>query len=288
MSINLTTVVIPAAGLGTRLLPLTKSVPKELLPIYDRPAIQFALDEAVEAGARHIIVVIGPDKAALQTYLETHDELAMMLEAKGKYELLECLRSCGAPAGVKVSVVVQSEPKGLGHAIHCCAPGLGREPFGVILPDDVIFGTSALADLAQSYEGGHMVAAQLVDADEVSSYGIFRPETSMASMSSAGAIRVAGMVEKPAIGTAPSRLAAVGRYILDPAVLGRLAMSRPGAGGEIQLTDAIAADAGFMPLYAYRLQGVRFDCGSHEGLLAASLARRDIVAAAQRDLLVAE
>lgn len=288
MTSSLTTVIIPAAGLGTRLLPVTKSTPKELLPIYDRPAIQFSLDEAVAAGARHIIVVVGPEKGALRDYLGVNETLAVALERKGKRALSDLLRATGAPSGVKVTIVEQPVAKGLGDAVHLCAPYLSNAPFGVILPDDVIFGPAALDQMAQAYRGGHMVAAQMVKAEDVSGYGIFRPHSAQPNFPDRGAIRVAGMVEKPSLADAPSRAAAVGRYILDPAILGRLALTRPGAGGEIQLTDAISADAPFLPLTAFLFDGRRFDCGTHDGLLAASIMRRDNLRVAEPDLLAAE
>jgi UTP--glucose-1-phosphate uridylyltransferase len=275
MSAALHTVIIPAAGLGTRLLPATKAVPKELLPIYDRPAIQFALDEAVAAGARRIIVVVGPDKTALRDYLQADETLATHLKRKGKHALVAALQATGVPDGVTISVVEQPEPRGLGHAIQCCASQATRAPFGVILPDDVIFGEPALGQMAAAYKGGHMVAAQIVRPDEVSSYGIFHPETRRGDFPWRGSVPVTGMVEKPRPSDAPSRMAAVGRYILDVSIFGQLVFARPGAGDEVQLTDAIAADARFMQLTAYLFSGKRFDCGTHEGLLAASITRRD-------------
>lgn len=289
MSFALKTVVIPAAGLGTRLLPLTKSVPKELLPVYDLPTIQFALDEAVAAGAEHIIVVVGPQKMALRDYLNANRTLVEHLERSGKHALSAAVKATGAPRGTRLTVVEQAKPKGLGHAIHCCAPYLLRKPFAVILPDDVILSDEpALSQMAKVYGGGHMVAAQMVRPDEVSGYGIFRPVASGARIPGRGAVKVAGMVEKPLAHEAPSCMAAVGRYILDPAILGHLALQQPGAGGEIQLTDAIAADAAFMDLNAFLFEGERFDCGAHEGLLRASLARRAMMARPEQDLVAAE
>jgi UTP--glucose-1-phosphate uridylyltransferase len=275
MRAALHTVIIPAAGLGTRLLPATKAIPKELLPIYDVPAIQFALDEAVAAGARRIIVVVGPGKTALRDYLQADETLTTHLKRKGKHALVAALQATGAPEGVTISLVEQPEPQGLGHAIQCCAALLTRAPFGVILPDDVIFGEPALGQMAAAYNGGHMVAAQMVQLAEVSSYGIFRPARPGAVFPARGPVAVTDMVEKPRPSEAPSQMAAVGRYILDPSIFGQLVFARPGAGDEVQLTDAIAADARFMRLTAFLFSGKRFDCGTHEGLLAASITRRD-------------
>lgn len=220
------TVVIPAAGLGTRLLPSTKCTPKELLPVYDRQAIQFALDEAVAAGARRILLVIGPNKGLLRNYIEPDAELAGWLARHGKQALREALEATGVPAGIKLETVLQREPLGLGYAILTCMPVLDRSPFGVILPDDVIFGPPCLQQVAERYGGGHMVAAQYVPAAEVSRYGIFHTRRPVGDLPDQGPVRVTGMVEKPTPEQAPSTLAAVGRYILDPVVLARLARIR--------------------------------------------------------------
>lgn len=281
------TVIIPAAGLGTRLLPATKSTPKELLPVYDRPAIQFALDEAVAAGARRILLVIGPNKPTLQNYVKTDDKLAEALSLAGKHALREVLQATGVPQGVLIETVLQNEPRGLGDAILCCKPHLEDVPFGVILPDDVIFGVPCLQQMARAYSGGHMVAAQQVAAEEVSRYGIFQVLQDVAALPETGPVHASGMVEKPPVSQAPSRMAAIGRYLLDPVVLSRLAITPPGAGGEVQLTDAISRDARDLPLTAFLFRGQRFDCGCRDGLLAASLARRDHLAAS-RSVMAAE
>lgn len=263
------TVIIPAGGLGTRLLPATKCTPKEMLPVYDRPVIQFALDEAVAAGATRILLVVGPGKTALRDYLQPDEDLARHLQDKGKHALHEVLESTGVGPGIEVEIVVQDSPRGLGDAVLCCARYLERTPFGVILPDDLIFGDPCLLQMGRAYTGGHMVAAQTVAPRQVSQYGIFR----ITGSAIRGPIRASGMVEKPSVAEAPSRIAAVGRYILDPVVLTRLSMTLPGAGGEVQLTDAIAEDVDTKGLTAFLFDGERFDCGCHDGLLSASIVR---------------
>jgi UTP--glucose-1-phosphate uridylyltransferase len=268
---EIATVVIPAAGLGSRMLPATKSIPKELLPVYDTPLIQFAIDEAILAGAKRIVVVVSPGKGALLDYLRRDESLAAQLLRKGKAKLCAALDQTGIPDGVELQIAEQNEPLGLGHAVLTAGPHLLPGPFGVILPDDLILGEPCLKEMARAYVRGHMIAAAVVPESEVSSYGIFVP-TSPSSLPLAPAlVPVRGMVEKPTLATAPSRLAAVGRYILAPDVLRTLSRLGPGAGGEVQLTDAITLDAPRLPLAAFRFSGKRFDCGSHDGLLAASV-----------------
>jgi UTP--glucose-1-phosphate uridylyltransferase len=270
MSAKLRTVIIPAAGKGTRLLPLTRVTAKELLPVYDRVAIDFAMDEAVAAGAERILVVLSPSKQAIRDYLAADHAYAI-------HNLQESapVAVAGKPRqAVRVEFVIQEHPRGLGDAILCCKGKTLAGPVGVILPDDVVFGSSCLADMAAHYSDGHMVAAMNVAADQASQYGIFQ----IKSLPTGRCIAAASIVEKPAHGTAPSSLAAVGRYILDPMIFDVLDHTPPGAGGEVQLTDAIAIATKAVPLTAFRFSGERFDCGNHEGLLAASLARQTIVA----------
>jgi UTP--glucose-1-phosphate uridylyltransferase len=269
MAAYLKTVIIPAAGRGTRLLPLTKVVPKEMLPVHDRPVLQFALEEAVAVGAERIIIVIHPSKSMIRDYLRRDDEYLNRLRGEGQFALAEKLDKVGVPEGIEVVFAMQDEALGLGHAVLCAAPFILPGPLGVILPDDVIIGQPALAEMARAYDGGHMIAAMSVPMSETPKYGIFVPDGGMEGE----VVPARGMVEKPALGHAPSTLAAVGRYILDPAIMRRLAVTKAGRGGEIQLTDAIAEDAGQMPLTAFRFSGGRHDCGSQEGLVAAGLAQ---------------
>jgi UTP--glucose-1-phosphate uridylyltransferase len=257
MSATAKTVIIPAAGKGTRLLPATRVTAKELLPVYDRPVIAFAIDEALEAGAERIIVVISPGKTAIADFLGrdvVQDDLGRQAE---------------------VVYVVQEQPLGLGHAVLCCEsttlPGL----FGVILPDDIIMGQACLPEMIAHLQVGQMVAAMKVTAAQTAQYGIFR----LGGMPSGRCIPVAGMVEKPAPGTAPSSIAAVGRYILDPMIFEVLAHTPVGAGGELQLTDAIGVAINAVQMTAFQFTGTRYDCGSHDGLLSASVARQSIVKA---------
>ena len=267
---HLRSITIPAAGLGTRLLPATKAVPKELLNVYDRPVLQFAIDEAIDAGAERIIVVIHPGKLAIRDYLKPDQDYIGRLGTYGKTMLGAALAAVQLPETVELVFAFQNRPLGLGHAISCCSALVLPGPVGVILPDDVIMGDACLTQMAQAYAGGHMVAAMTVLAQDAPRYGIFR----LLGAPAGRTIAVSSMVEKPKAGTQPSLLAAVGRYILDPVIFSTLLDIPRGAGGEIQLTDAIAADAARIALTAFRFSGQRFDCGSHDGLLEAGLARQ--------------
>ncbi|EEW26173.1 UTP--glucose-1-phosphate uridylyltransferase [Rhodobacter ferrooxidans] len=267
---HIRSILIPAAGLGTRLLPATKSVPKELLNIYDRPVLQFAIDEAIAAGVERVVVVIHPDKLAIRDYLRPADALLRSLNAGGKAELGARLAAVQVPDTLELVFAFQNHPAGLGHAISCGAGLVLPGPVGVILPDDVILGAPCIAEMAEAYRGGHMVAAMTVTAAEARSYGMFR----LLGATGGRSIAVSGMVEKPKPGTEPSLLAAVGRYILDPSIFSTLEATGRGVGAEIQLTDAIAQDACRLPLTAFRFSGQRYDCGSYDGLLAAAQARQ--------------
>lgn len=262
------TIIIPAAGRGTRLMPATKVTAKELLPVFDRVAIDFGIAEAVGAGAERIIVVISPSKTALRTYL---GPIAMGTGAdNGRVGRNE--------KDIEIVYVYQDRPLGLGHAVQCCKTMALPGPVGVILPDDIIMGQNCLAEMAGQYRGGHMVAAMPVRPEEAAQYGIFRINGLQADR----CIPVSGMVEKPALGTEPSSLAAVGRYILDPMIFDVLEHTPPGRGGEVQLTDAIAIAGLAMPLTAFRFSGTRHDCGNHDGLLAAANAQQATARAADR------
>lgn len=251
------TVIIPAAGKGTRLLPATRMTAKELLPVYDRVVLDFAIDEAVGMGAERIIVVISTEKVAIQAYLGGHASSWQ----------------CSAPETVPdIIFVFQDLPRGLGHAVLCCKEVTLPGPFAVLLPDDLVFGSNCLDEMAAHYSGGHMIAAMQVGPEETSQYGIFR----LGGLPRDNCFPVSGMVEKPAPGNAPSSIAAVGRYILDPGIFDTLKTTPCGRGGEVQLTDAIALSAGQTPVVAFRFSGIRYDCGNHDGLLAASVARKAI------------
>jgi len=275
--------VFPVAGLGTRLLPATKSIPKEMVTIVDRPLIQYAVDEAREAGIEELIFVTGRGKSALVDYFDQAFELEATLREKGKS--LDAL----APSNAKFCEVVtvrQQQPLGLGHAVWCARHIVGDEPFAVLLPDELMVGKpNCLGQMVDAYEkvGGSLVAALEVPASETHKYGVIDPGTTDGRLT-----EIRGMVEKPAPGTAPSNLMLPGRYILQPEVMRALDHQEAGAGGEIQLTDAIAKLVGKQPLHAYRFDGERHDCGSASGFVIANLAmalRRDDVAPAVRDFL---
>ncbi|GAB2502624.1 UTP--glucose-1-phosphate uridylyltransferase GalU [Pseudoxanthomonas sangjuensis] len=261
--------VFPVAGLGTRFLPATKTVPKEMLPIIDRPLIQYAVDEAIEAGCDTLVFVTNRYKHAVADYFDKAYELEQKLEKSGKREQLDLIRNV-LPPGVRAVFVTQAEALGLGHAVLCAKPIVGDEPFAVLLPDDLIWnrGPGALkqmADLAEA-RGSSVIAVQDVPREQTGSYGIVATE-SFADRSG----RIRGIVEKPSPETAPSTLAVVGRYVLDPRIFDLLESTRPGAGGEIQLTDAIAQLLDEQAVDAYRFQGTRFDCGTHIGLIEATI-----------------
>lgn len=278
MASKVRTIVIPAAGQGTRLLPATKVTPKELMTVYDRPVLQFAIDEAANAGAERVVVIIHTSKEAIRQYLTPDQKFIQDLEAKGKHDLCRTLAQLSPPEQMEIVFAYQHEALGLGHAISCAAEFVLPGPIGIILPDDVIFDTYCIGEMARNYTGGHMVAAMEVAPEDTCNYGIFR----LAGPSVGRYVAVSGMVEKPALGLAPSRLAAVGRYILDPLILSSLQSTARGAGGEIQLTDAIAHDAKTVSLSAFRFSGTRYDCGTHDGLLEAAFARQSMVKTARQ------
>ncbi|MEM9797652.1 MAG: UTP--glucose-1-phosphate uridylyltransferase GalU [Pseudomonadota bacterium] len=270
MKRNVTKAIFPVAGLGTRFLPATKSVPKEIMTLVDRPLIQYAIDEARAAGIEEFIFVTSRGKSALEDYFDDAPVLEAELERKGKTQALEDLSRTNMDSG-QIAYVRQHKAKGLGHAVWCARRLIHDEPFAVILPDDVIAAEpSCLAQMVEAYAetGGNMVAAMEVPTEKTSSYGILDVEAG------SGACRkVRGMVEKPKAGTAPSNLAVIGRYILSPHVMDHLDRVETGAGGEIQLTDAIAreieSDRG---VHGFRFNGQRFDCGSKAGFLQATVA----------------
>ncbi|GAB2617739.1 UTP--glucose-1-phosphate uridylyltransferase GalU [Novilysobacter erysipheiresistens] len=269
MAARIRKAVFPVAGLGTRFLPATKTVPKEMLPIIDRPLIQYAVDEAIEAGCDTLVFVTNRYKHAVADYFDKAYELEQKLERAGKTEQLELIRNV-LPRGVRAVFVTQTEALGLGHAVLCAKPVVGDEPFAVILPDDLIWnrGAGALKQMADAAEesGASMIAVQDVPRDKTGSYGIVATEDFAERQG-----RITAMVEKPQPADAPSTLAVVGRYVLNPRIFQLLESTRPGAGGEIQLTDAIAALLAEETVNAYRFRGTRFDCGTHIGLIEATI-----------------
>ncbi len=267
---KVTKAIFPVAGMGTRFLPATKSVPKEIMTLVDRPLVQYAIDEAREAGIKEFIFITSRGKGALEDYFDVAPQLERELRKKGKDELLEILKSTNMDSG-EIAYMRQHKPLGLGHAVWCARRLIANEPFAVILPDDVIAAEQpCLAQMVEAFEEtqSNIVAAMEVPDDMASSYGILDVKEDMGSI-----VSTKGMVEKPAPGTAPSNLAVIGRYILTPTVLQKLNKKKPGAGGEIQLTDAIddAREEG-EEVYGFRFRGQRFDCGSKAGFLQATVA----------------
>ncbi|OUD09644.1 UTP--glucose-1-phosphate uridylyltransferase [Marivivens niveibacter] len=269
MQKKVTKAIFPVAGLGTRFLPATKSVPKEIMTLVDRPLIQYAIDEAREAGITDFIFVTSKGKSALEDYFDRSVELETDLKAKGKDKLLDVLKSTYMESGA-IAYIRQHKALGLGHAVWCARRLIGDEPFAVMLPDDVIAAeTPCLKQMVDAYEqtGGSMVAAMEVPQEKASAYGLLDVEEDMGSV-----VKVKGMVEKPKPEDAPSNLAVIGRYILTPDVMKNLETIDRGAGGELQLTDAIAAEMQQgRGVYGYRFRGQRFDCGSKAGFLQATV-----------------
>ncbi|MCC1482112.1 UTP--glucose-1-phosphate uridylyltransferase [Roseibaca sp. Y0-43] len=270
MNRKVTKAVFPVAGMGTRFLPATKSVPKEIMTLVDRPLIQYAIDEARAAGITEFIFVTSRGKGALEDYFDRAPELEASLKAKGKTALLETLEATNMDSGA-IAYVRQHQALGLGHAVWCARHLIGNEPFAVLLPDDVIAAEKpCLQQMVEAYQetGGNMIAAMEVAPHMASSYGIMDVPPAIGRT-----LPMHGMVEKPAPGTQPSNLAAIGRYILSPDVMKHLGEIKPGAGGEIQLTDAIAREiAEKRNVFGYRFDGQRFDCGSKAGFLQATVA----------------
>jgi UTP--glucose-1-phosphate uridylyltransferase len=263
--------VFPVAGLGTRLLPASKAMPKEMLPIIDRPLIQYAVDEAVAAGCDTLVFVVNRHKHAIADHFDRAHELEQRLERSGKHELLALVRDV-LPRGVRTIFVNQSEALGLGHAVLCAEHAVGDEPFAVILPDDLIWNRSGAPALAQMVAesarmGASMIAVEDIPREHTGRYGIVSVDAA-----DGRSARIRSMVEKPKPEAAPSTLAIVGRYVLHPRVFRFLHSLPPGAGGEIQLTDAIDALLNVEPVYAYRFEGERFDCGNKLGVVEATMA----------------
>lgn len=261
--------VIPAAGYGTRFLPATKATPKEMLPIVDKPTIQYIVEEALASGIEEILIISGHAKRAIEDHFDSAPALEMELEKKGKTELLKLVRDIGA---IKIHYIRQQQMRGLGDAILCARAFVQDEPFAVLLGDDVVYngeGRPALKQLIDVYNetGSSILGCQTVPEEKVLSYGIIKGEPT----SDARTMRVLDMVEKPAVEDAPSRMAVLGRYIITPAIFDILAHTLPGKGGEIQLTDALQVLADRQPVYAYDFEGTRYDLGDKLGFLKATV-----------------
>ena len=258
--------VIPAAGLGTRFLPATKAQPKEMLPIVDKPAIQYIIEEAIQSGIEDILIITGRNKRAIEDHFDRAVELEMTLKNQGKYDLLGLVEEL---SNVTIHYVRQKEPKGLGHAVLCARQFVGQEPFAVLLGDDIIdAAVPCLKQLMEVYEDcpGTILGVQQVPQRQVSSYGIVKPVAVKDNL-----WRAADLVEKPVVDEAPSRLAVLGRYIIEPEIFEILAATPPGRGGEIQLTDALRTLSTLRPVYAFQFEGRRYDVGDKQGYLEATV-----------------
>ena len=258
--------VIPAAGLGTRFLPVTKAQPKEMLPIVDKPAIQYIIEEAIQSGIEEILIITGRNKRAIEDHFDRNVELELTLKAQGKYDLLGLVEEI---SDVTIHYVRQKEAKGLGHAVLCAKQFVGKEPFAVLLGDDIIDDPvpclKQLMDVYQDYPGT-VLGVQEVPQHKVSSYGIVRPKPIKENLWQA-----LDLIEKPDVAEAPSRLAVLGRYIIQPEIFAILENTEPGRGGEIQLTDALRRLATQQPMYAYHFEGRRYDTGDKLGFLEATV-----------------
>lgn len=261
--------VLPVAGFGTRVLPATKSIPKEMLPVFDRPAIQYVVDEAIAAGIEHIVFVTGRNKGAIEDYFDRAYELEVTLRDKNKTVQLEEI-NLSVPTPGSMSFVRQQSAQGLGHAVWCARDIVGDEPFAIFLPDEFMHGSpGCMKQMVDAYHkvGGNLISVLEVPHEQVSSYGVIAPGRAEGALT-----EVRGLVEKPAIDDAPSNLIISGRYILQPDVMRVLESQEKGAGGEIQLTDAMATMIGRQPFHAVTFDGARYDCGSKAGYIQANLA----------------
>ena len=279
--------VFPVAGLGTRFLPATKAMPKEMLTVVDRPLIQHVVDEAREAGIEHFIFVTGRNKGVIEDHFDRQYELEQVLADRGKTAELEALNR-DLPGPGTTSFTRQQEPLGLGHAVWCARELVGNEPFALLLPDVLVQteGKGCLAQMLDAYaaQGGNIIAVEPVPEDQAKNYGV----VSLAGKCDGRVLPIDGMVEKPKPGTAPSNLTILGRYILQPEIFDILSAQEKGAGGEIQLTDAMLALLKRQPFYAVKYEGRTFDCGSKVGFLTANvayaLARPDIAEAFKAEI----
>ncbi len=259
--------IIPAAGLGTRFLPATKAQPKEMLPIVDKPALQYIIEEAVESGIEEILIITGRNKKSIEDHFDKSVELELELEKSGKLELLEQVRKISEMANIHY--IRQKEPKGLGHAIYCARYFIGNEPFAVLLGDDIVYAQKPclkqMIDVYNEYRTT-ILGVQKVSDDDVSKYGIVDVKQIEDRV-----YKVKGLVEKPAMKDAPSNMAILGRYIISPEIFGILEQTEPGKGGEIQLTDGLKALAQREAMYAYDFEGRRYDVGDKQGFLEATV-----------------
>ncbi|MDC1382002.1 UTP--glucose-1-phosphate uridylyltransferase GalU [Candidatus Puniceispirillum sp.] len=257
--------IFPVGGLGTRFLPATKALPKEMLTIVDKPLIQYAVEEAAAAGIEEFIFVTGRNKSAIEDHFDHSFELEETLHAKGKDAALKTVRDMIYEPGT-VFYVRQQEPAGLGHAVWCARHLINDEPVAVLLADDLIFGNSCMAEMVASYKSGNMVAVMDIPKSDTGSYGIVTPSADDGQL-----LVVSGLVEKPSPENAPSNIGVVGRYIIEPGVFSQLENQSRGAGNEVQLTDALARQIGKVPFHGFRFSGERFDCGSKIGFLQANI-----------------
>lgn len=267
---KVTKAIFPVAGLGTRFLPATKANPKEMLPIVDKPLIQYAVEEAIAAGITELIFVTSSSKRAIEDHFDSNFELESTLMAKGKYDLLEVVRNI-LPAGISCAYIRQQSPQGLGHAVLCAKPLVGNEPFAVLLADDLIDGgrQPCLQQMIETFHQTHesVVAVEKIAAKDTDKYGVVDVAANPQRVA-----RIHNIVEKPKPKEAPSHLGVVGRYILTPAIFQLLEITATGSGGEIQLTDAIAKLLALEPVNALQFHGRRYDCGNKMGYLEATIA----------------
>lgn len=265
--------IIPAAGLGTRFLPATKAQPKEMLPIVDKPAIQYIVEEAIASGVEDIIIVTGRNKRAIEDHFDRSVELEAMLAERHKQELLSLVEDIGRMADIHY--IRQKEPLGLGHAVLCARKFIGNEPFAVLLGDDIMQSTPpCLAQMISLYERTEMpvVAVAEVPRDEVNKYGIISPASAPSSVAGLShCMKIVDLIEKPPVETAPSNMAIIGRYVLDPSIFDILERGQPGPGGEIQLTDAMREMNRSVPMLAFQYQGRRYDVGDKFGYIEATI-----------------
>ena len=258
--------IFPVGGLGTRFLPATKALPKEMLPVVDKPLIQYAIEEAAAAGIEEFIFVTGRNKTAIEDHFDHSFELEKTLLAKDKTAALDTVRRMIHAPG-SVAYVRQQEPAGLGHAVWCARNLVHDEPVAILLADDLILGKSCMAEMVAAYQGGNLIAVMNVPKSDTGSYGIITPGKDDGQL-----IEVAGLIEKPNPEDAPSTLGVVGRYIIEPGVFSQLDRQERGASNEVQLTDALAHQIGKVPFHGLRFSGERFDCGSKIGFLQANIA----------------
>lgn len=258
--------IFPVGGLGTRFLPATKALPKEMLPVVDKPLIQYAIEEAAAAGIEEFIFVTGRNKTAIEDHFDHSFELEKTLLAKDKTSALDAVRRMIHAPG-SVAYVRQQEPAGLGHAVWCARNLVHDEPVAILLADDLILGKSCMAEMVAAYQGGNLIAVMNVPKSDTGSYGIITPGKDDGQL-----IEVAGLIEKPDPEDAPSTLGVVGRYIIEPGVFSQLDRQERGASNEVQLTDALAHQIGKVPFHGLRFSGERFDCGSKIGFLQANIA----------------